>query len=165
VKATRWPALVLLALVGVVLGWSVTRVLESGGSVMPLPVTALAAMLVIAAAVLVVGIPVRRWNRGDRSRRLDPLRAARTAVLAKASSHSGALLVGWYLGQGLTLLPDLHIEPRRARLVMAALAVLAALTMVVAGLITERWCRLPDGDDDPDSGAEPERRRGVPPQP
>ncbi|HEX5534933.1 MAG TPA: DUF3180 domain-containing protein [Actinomycetales bacterium] len=161
-KATKWPALVLLALVGVVLGWSVTRVLESGGSVMPLPVTALVAMLVIATAVLVVGIPVRRWNRGDRSRRLDPLRAARTAVLAKASSHSGALLIGWYLGQGLTLIPDLHIEPRRSRLIVAVLAMLAALTMVVAGLITERWCRLPDGDDDPDAGAGSERREAPP---
>jgi Protein of unknown function (DUF3180) len=149
--ATRTRTLALLALVGAVLGWSVTRVLESGGGVMPLPLTALGAMLVIAVAVLVVGWPVRRWTRGDRSRRLDPLRAARTAVLAKAASHSGALLAGWYLGQGLTLLGDLHIEPRRDRLLLAGLAVLTALLMVTAGLVTERWCRLPHGDDDPDA--------------
>lgn len=149
--ATKARVLVLLVVAGAVLGWSFTRVLESGGGVMPLPVTALAAMLVIAVAVIVVGVPVRRWNRGDRSRRLDPLRAARTAVLAKASSHSGALLAGWYVGQGLTLLPDLAVEPRRERLLLAALAVVAALLMVTAGLVTERWCKLPDGDDDPDS--------------
>lgn len=151
--ATKARTLVLLAVVGGVLGWSVTRVLESGGTTMPLPMTALAAMLVIAVAVLVVGIPVRRWNRGDRSRRLDPLRAARTAVLAKAASHSGALLAGWYVGQGLTLVADLHIEPRRERLIASGLAVVSAGLMVTAGLITERWCRLPDGDDDPDAGS------------
>ena len=149
--ATKLRVLMLLVVVGAVLGWSVTRILESGGGTMPLPVTALAAMLVIAIAVLVVGLPVRRWNRGDRSRRLDPLRAARTVVLAKAASHSGALLAGWYVGHGLTLLPDLAVEPRRERLVLAVLAVVGALVMVVAGRVTERWCRLPDGDDDPDT--------------
>lgn len=159
---TKGSTLGLLALVGAVLGWSVTRVLESGGSAMPLPVTALVAMLVIAVAVLVVGWPVRRWNRGDRSRRLDPLRAARTAVLAKASSHSGALLVGWYLGQGLTLVADLEIEVRRERFVLALVAVAAAGLMVTAGLVSERWCRLPDGDDDPDDGGEPEVNEHLP---
>lgn len=149
--ATRVNTLALLAGVGAVLGWSVMRVLESSGGSMPLPVTALAAMVVIAAAVLVVGWPVRRWNHGDRSRRLDPLRAARTVVLAKAADHSGALLAGWYLGQGLTVVGDLDIEPRRDRLVLAGLAVLAAVAMVVAGLLVERWCKLPEGPgDDPD---------------
>lgn len=148
---TKVRLLLLLVVVGAVLGWSVTRVLESEGASMPLPLTALAAMLVIAIAVLVVGLPVRRWNRGDRSRRLDPLRAARTVVLAKAASHSGALLAGWYLGHGLTLVPDLSVEPRRARMVFAVLAIVAAVVMVVAGRVTERWCRLPDGDDDPDT--------------
>jgi hypothetical protein len=148
---TKVRVLLLLVVVGAVLGWSVTRVFESGGGTMPLPVTALAAMLVIAIAVLVVGLPVRRWNRGDRSRRLDPLRAARTVVLAKAASHSGALLAGWYVGHGLTLLPDLAVEPRRERLVLAVLAVVGAVVMVVTGRVTERWCQLPDGDDDPDT--------------
>lgn len=147
---TKARNLWLLALVGAVLGWSVARLLESSGGTLPLPATALAAMLVIAVAVLVVGWPVRRWNHGDRSRPLDPLRAARTAVLAKAASHSGALLAGWYLGQGLTLVADLAIEPRRERLLLSGLAVVTAGLMTAAGLVTERWCRLRDGDDDPD---------------
>ncbi|GAB2690924.1 DUF3180 domain-containing protein [Thalassiella azotivora] len=147
---SRPRTLLLLALAGVVAGWLVVRALASNGASMPLPVTALAAMVVIAGAVLVFGWPVRRWNRGDRTRRLDPLRAARTAVLAKASSHSGALLVGWYLGQALDLVPDWAIEPLRERLLLAGVAVLCAGLMVAAGLVAERWCRLPDGDDDPD---------------
>lgn len=142
--------LAVLALVTTVVGFSAMRLWESAGrGAFPLPWSALAGMLVIAGAVLFVGWPVRRWNDGRRDKRLDPLRAARSAVLAKASSHSGALLVGWYAGQGLVLLPDLAIEPRRERLVLCALAVVAAGAMVTAGLVAERWCRLsPDDDGD-----------------
>ena len=43
-------------------------------------------------------------------RNLDPIRAARTAVLAKASCYTGALLAGWYGGQVLALVT----RPRRA---------------------------------------------------
>lgn len=147
--ATRIRVLALLAFVAAVVGFSTVRVWESAGrGAFPLPWSALAGMLVIAAAVLVVGWPVRRWNAGHRDRRLDPLRAARAAVLAKASSLAGALLVGWYTGQGLVVLPDLAIEPRRERLVVSALAVAAAATMVAAGLVAERWCRLREDEED-----------------
>ena len=148
-SATKFRVLAPLAVVAAVVGFSAMRVWESSGhGAFPLPRSALVGMLVIAAAVLVVGWPVRRWNNGERDRRLDPLRAARTAVLAKASSHSGALLAGWYAGQALVVVPDLAIEPRRDRLVLAVLAVLAAAVMVAAGLVAERWCRLPDDDED-----------------
>jgi len=147
-NATKFRVLALLAVVAAVIGFSAMRVWESSGhGPFPLPWSALVGMLVIAAAVLVVGWPVRRWNNGERDRRIDPLRAARTAVLAKASSHSGALLVGWYAGQALVVVPDLGIEPRRDRLVLSVLAVLAATAMVVSGLVAERWCRLPEDDD------------------
>lgn len=138
----------MLGAAAAVLGFAVLRVWESAGrGAFPLPWSAVAGMLVIAGAVLAVGWPVRRWNAGLRDRRLDPLRAARTAVLAKASSHSGALLAGWYAGQVLVVLPDLAIEPRRERLVVSVVALLAAAAMVVAGLVAERWCRL-RGDDE-----------------
>lgn len=147
--ATSFRVLALLAVIATAVGFSAMRVWESSGrGAFPLPWSALAGMLVIAVAVLVVGWPVRRWNGGRRDRRLDPLRAARTAVLAKASSHSGALLAGWYAGQALVVLPDLAVEPRRERLLLAVLAVVAAGSMVVAGLVAERWCRLPDDEDD-----------------
>lgn len=147
--ATSFRVLAVLTLVATAVGFSVLRLWESSGrGAFPLPWSALVGMTVIAGAVLVVGWPVRQWNDGRRDRRLDPLRAARTAVLAKASSHSGALLVGWYAGQGLVVLPDLAIEPRRERLVLCLLAVVAAAAMVVAGLVAERWCRLPPDDDE-----------------
>jgi hypothetical protein len=148
---TPTPKRHLLAVAGAVtiVAWSVLRLLESSGGVpLPLPWTALGGMLVIALAVLVAGWPVRRWTVGDRSRRLDALRAARTLVLARASAYSGAALVGFYVAQGLVVLPDVDVEPRQERLLLAGLATGCALVMVVAGLVVERWCRLPPPEDD-----------------
>jgi hypothetical protein len=105
-------------------------------------------MAAIAVSVLALAWPVRQWNRGRRDRALDPLRAARAAVLAKAASHCGALVSGWYLGQALVLVSDLAIEPRKDRFVLAVVAVLAALVVVVAGLVAEHWCRLPEDKSD-----------------
>lgn len=148
---SRPGVLALLAAVATVVGFAVVRVWESsGGRSLPLPFTAIVAMAAIAVSVLALAWPVRRWNAGRRDRPLDPLRAARAAVLAKAASHCGALVSGWYLGQALVLVADLEIEPRRDRFVLAVVAVLAAVGVVAAGLVAERWCRLPDQPDDED---------------
>jgi ABC-type branched-subunit amino acid transport system permease subunit len=146
---TRLRTLLVVAVLVGVATWSALRLVEaSGGLPLPLPWTALGGMLVIALAVLVAGWPVRRWTRGDRSHRLDALRAARTVVLAKASAYSGAGLAGFYAAQGVLVLPHLQVEPQQDRLLRAGLAVLCAVVMVAAGLLVERWCRLPDDEDD-----------------
>lgn len=142
------PLLVVAALVAVV-GWIALRLWSSGGRELPpLPWTAPAVMVVLAASVLAFGWPVRRWTRGARDRPLDPLRAARTVVLAKATQYSGALLTGWYAAQALALLPTLDVEPRRALLVRAVVSVTAAVTVWVVGWLVERWCRIDISDDD-----------------
>lgn len=154
----RAQHLLLTCLVVGVAAWSGLRLLEAGGGTpLPLPWTATAGMLVIAVAVVLAGWPVRRWTRGDRTRHLDALRAARTLVLARASAYSGSALAGFYAAQAVLVLPDLDVEVRRDRLWMALVAVGGAVVMVVAGLVVERWCRLPGGDDD-DPGAD----EGVP---
>lgn len=154
----RPTRLLLIALVVGVVAWSLLRLLEASGSLpLPLPWTAPAGMVVIAVAVLVAGWPVRRWTRGDRTRRLDALRAARTLVLARAAAYSGSALVGFYLAQGVLVLPDLAVEVRRERLWLALVAAGAAMLMVASGVLVERWCRLPPGDEDdePPTGVEP----------
>lgn len=155
--ATRPRTLLAIAAVVGVVVWSLLRLLQSsGGSPLPLPWTAVGGMLVIGAVVTAAGWPVRQFNRGRQQQRFDALRAARTVVLAKACSYSGAALAGFYAAQVVLVLPDLSIEPRRERLFMAGAAVLAALVMVAAGLVVERWCRLPprdeDGEEDDDLG-------------
>ena len=69
-------------------------------------------------------------------------------MLAKAASHAGAALIGWFAGQGLAVVGDLTIEPRRDRFTVALVAVLLAAAVTVSGLVAERWCRRTDSDDD-----------------
>ena len=96
----------------------------------------------------------RRDARGRaRGRPLHPLQVARAAVLAKASSTAGAVLLGAYAGLFAWTLP------RRAALVVAdrdslvaGLSALSALGLVVAALLLERACRTPR---DPDAAPPP----------
>jgi hypothetical protein len=149
VNASDPRHLLAAAGVGAVLGFVVAKAFErSGGSALPVPWTALLLLAAIAVAVLVVAWPVRRWNHGRRDRRFDALRAARAAVLAKAASHSGAALMGWFAGQGLAVAGDLAIEPRRDRFTLALAAVLLAAAVTAAGLVAERWCRRRPDDDE-----------------
>jgi hypothetical protein len=101
-----------------------------------------------------MGWSVRQYLRGKHPT-LDPMRAARTAVLAKASCYTGALLTGWYAAQVLDVLGDLGIEAQRERALAAGLAVLGALVLAATGLVVEWFCRIPPGDD-------PEQAPGSP---
>jgi hypothetical protein len=121
--------------------------LDLAGPPLPLPWTAVAGTAALAVAVVSLGVPVRRWVAGRRDRPLDPLYVARAFVLAKAAAYGGALLAGWYAGQALALLPDV-VGTRRTKLLMALLAVVAAIAVSVAGLVVQRWCRVPPSDDD-----------------
>jgi Protein of unknown function (DUF3180) len=156
VRPTRTPWLLLGAVVVALAGWLGLRWWSRSGHELPmLPWTAPGAMALLGAAVLVSGWQVRQWTRGRRRRRLDPLRAARTVVLAKAAQYAAALLSGWYAAQTLVVLPTVDIEPRRDLLVRGLVSLLAAVALWVIGWVAERWCRVPVDDDDrpPPGGA------------
>jgi hypothetical protein len=147
---TRTRPLLLVAGAVALLGWIGLRLWDGSGHQLPsVPWSAPGVLLLLAIAVVVIGLPVRSWTRGDRDRPLDPLRAARTVVLAKAAQTGGALLVGWYLAQALALLPTADVDARRALLVRALAGVLASALVWLAGWLVERWCRVVDSDDDP----------------
>jgi len=149
VSLLRWRTLLLVAVCAAVLSWAGLGALDSrGGAALPLPWTAPVALVVLAVAVISAGWPVRRWNQGHRDRPLDALRAARAAVLARAAGVTGAALAGGYAGMALVLLPTVDIEPRRARLLLALGAAVASIVLSVAGIVVERWCRLPPPDTD-----------------
>ncbi len=153
---TRQRNLLLVAVVVTVLGWALLSSWTSNGNELPtLPWSAPGVVVVLAGVVLWLGWPVRRWTRGHRDRPLDPLRAARTVVLAKASQYSGALLSGWYAAQVLVLLPTADVDARRSLLVRAGVSLLSAVALWVVGWLVERWCRvdLTDDDDHPPAGA------------
>jgi hypothetical protein len=150
------PAL-LVALVSVTICWVVLDIWTgSGGNPLPLSWPAVVGTVALVAVVIAAGLPVRKWVHGRRDRALDPLVAARTAVLAKASAYGGAALVGWYLSQALLILPDL-VGARRERFIVALLAALAAVGVSVAGFVVQHWCRIPPDDDDTPGSPGPDR--------
>jgi hypothetical protein len=141
-------------------GWAGLSLWSSTGHELPmLPWSAPGVVLLLSVAVLVMGWPVRRWTRGTRAAPLDPLRAARTVVLAKAAQWAGALLAGWYVAQVLTVLPTLDVEPRRGVLLRAAVSGGSSLVLWLVGALVERWCRVDRRRDDdgnaPGSSAAP----------
>jgi len=153
--STRWQAVVLAFLGAGIAGWLVWSVVVGRGGLPPsVPWTVAAVLTLIAGIVLRLGLQVRQYQRGKKPD-LDPLRAARTAVLGKASAYTGGLLAGWYGAQLLVLLADLANEPLRAGALAAGGATLAAVVLAVVGLVVERFCRLPPPSDEAQAGGEP----------
>jgi Protein of unknown function (DUF3180) len=155
-RRTRWQTLVAVAAVVTVVGWVVLDVLrDQGVTPPPVPWLVVLVLLVIAGVVLRMGWAVRQFLRG-RKPDLDPIRAARTAVLAKASCYTGSSLLGWYLAQVLLVVADLDIEPLRERAVAAAIAAGGAALLAVVGLVVEHMCQVPPPSDDDAEKAGPD---------
>ena len=158
-RRTRWETLVGVALVVGVLTALLTMRLDRSGPGMPRvawPVVVVE--LLIAAVVFAMGWAVRQFLRGKRPG-LDPIRAARTAVLAKAACYTGALLTGWYGGQVVAFFGDAALPGNGGRAVSAAVAAGGAVVLAVVGLVVEWFCRVPPQDD------EKQREPGVTPDP
>jgi hypothetical protein len=153
-KPTRVRALLLLGAVCTVLGLLLQRWLRVAGWAMPpVPWTAAVGLLLVACLVYSAALPVRRMLRGGRNARpVDPLRAARAAVLGKATAYAGAVVTGWYAAQLLLLAPDLDIAARQSQGVRAAVTAAAAVAACLAGLLAERMCRVPPEDRDGPAG-------------
>ncbi|WP_380169174.1 DUF3180 domain-containing protein [Jannaschia sp. R86511] len=150
---TRVGPLLLLAGSAFAVSTAALQLRQAGGAATPTP--PLAAALVVAAlafALLVVAWPIRRWNAGERDRAVDPLRAARTVALAKASALAGALLTGGWVGFVGVALPAVTLTSQPGRVVASAAVVLASVGLTVAGLVAERWCMIPPEDDDEHGG-------------
>ena len=148
-KPSRPGVLAALGAVAAVLTWAGLRVWTARGGTEPeLMWRTVVTIAVLAVAVFAVGWPVRQWVRGDRQRRIDALRAARTAALAKAGSHAGALLTGLFTGCAVHFLPTVDVAARRTQLVIGLADLLASVLLLVAGLVVERYCRVPPADDD-----------------
>lgn len=151
-RRTPWSRLLLLALVTAAVVLVVLRLVESrGGTVLAIPALSAVVLALLAAVVLVLGWQVRQVREGRR-RGADPIVAARTVVLATASAHTGALLVGWYAAHALLVAGDLGIDARREVAVSAGVAGTGALLLLVAGLVAERWCEVRDRDDEDREG-------------
>jgi len=134
---------VLLALGVVALSYPGLRVWTGRGHELP-PTSWVSVVVLVfmAAGVLVAGLPVRRFLRGQAKKSFNPLRAMRILVLAQAAALTGALVTGWYLAQVLVLSPDLDVASVRGlALKLGALSV-GGVLMSIAGLLTQAMCRV-----------------------
>ena len=85
---TRWQTLLVVTAVAAAVTWIVLRAVAGRGGMLPsVPPLVVAVELLIAGVVFSMGWAVRQFLRGKRPL-LDPIRAARTAVLAKASCYT-----------------------------------------------------------------------------
>ncbi len=143
---TRPATLLGVAAAFAVLGYLLVEL--AYGSLPALPLYAPVTIVLLAIVEAGMGRVVRDRLAGrgrPRSRPLHPLQVARAAVLAKASSVTGAVLLGGYGGLLAWTLPrrdELALAGRDAA--VAGVSVLACLGLVAAALLLERSCRTPD---------------------
>jgi hypothetical protein len=102
----------------------------------------------MAALVIAAGLPVRRFLRGEARKTLNPVRAARTLVLAQAAALTGAGLLGWYAAQAALAVADLTLPGYRSVLGQLVAVGLSALVLMVAGMVTQRMCRVDPPSDE-----------------
>ena len=149
----------LLIVVGLVLalaGWFATVMTTRYGLATPvLPQTGLVTMGVIVVLTLVLGIRVLRWRNGNKKKMLNPILAAWTLVLAQACAYTGAVLLGWHAGIFLDLLRLWGLRGDQGITWMALSMAGGGLSMIIVGLVVERFCRIPpeDGDAEGTPGA------------
>jgi sulfite exporter TauE/SafE len=69
-------------------------------------------------------------------------------VLARACAYVGCLVAGAYIGYAISWLGN-GSDLAAQRGIRSAVAGLAGILVVVAGLLLERACRVPPEDDEP----------------
>jgi hypothetical protein len=147
VTPTRLRVLAATAAVLAVLGYLLAQVAYF--DLPPLPTYAPVGLLLLTVLEAGMAKVVRDVVRGRSSGRpLHPLQVARAAVLAKASSLGGALLLGLYAGIFVWTFArkDTYATAGDDARV-AGLSALTALALVVAALVLERACRAPRVDE------------------
>jgi hypothetical protein len=153
VRRTGPGVLLIAAVIGLVVGFGVDQLLVASGRPTFTPMITLPVVLVgLGVIVLALAIPLYRATRGHSKAPVNPFRAVRIAMLAKASSIVGAALGGAGLGLLLYVLsrPTEH-DPAVVTMLVAT-AVCGAL-LIVAGLIAEHLCTIRKDDNDPEGSA------------
>lgn len=154
-KPTKLRALALFSIPAGLAGFFLASLLVSRGQQVPVsPTNLLLTLAAIATVILGLSIPIWRYRTSlkeanKRPKRVDPFYAVRVLLLAKASSIAGSLFAGWHIG---VVLYQLSGQVVVQVLVLAnAMGVFASFALIIASLVTEQICRLPeDPTPDPD---------------
>ena len=147
-KRTRASTVIAFTLGGLVVGYLLDLAIVTAGSKALVPPISLAVTLVgVAVIVVALAWPIRRAVKGKATKHLDPFRAMRIAVLAKACSLSGALVLG--VGLGITLfLITRSVVPSAGTIWLALATAIGAGLLLAGGLVAEWCCTLPPDDTD-----------------
>lgn len=147
-KRTHVTSLVALGVLGVAIGFLLETGLGAAGSALLVPPLALPITLfAIGLIVVLLAVPIRRAVRAKVKTRIDPFRAMRVAVLAKACSMAGALMGGVGIGM-LVFVLTRSVLPGTSSVWFTAAAALGGIALMVGGLIAEFFCTLPPPSDE-----------------
>ena len=146
-KPTRLPVLAVALIVAAVVTWVFVRFLY--GSLPLLPWTMVPSLLLLALGELYTALVTRaRIQRRPGAKPIEPLVAARLAVLAKASAYAAAVLAGVFGGMAVYLVSSLDKPTPRRDFFVSGGTALAAIALVVGALVLEHACRVPKGPED-----------------
>ncbi|WP_194397248.1 DUF3180 domain-containing protein [Microbacterium atlanticum] len=153
-KRTSAGVLLLAAALGLAAGFLVDQLLTAAGRPTFTPAVTLPILLVLLGAVVVVlALPIRRATRRGSTSAVNPFRAVRIAMLAKASSIVGAVIGG--LGGGLWIfLATRPVTPSIGSWGTVIATTVCGALLVAAGLIAEHLCTIRKDDDDEQPGGD-----------
>lgn len=155
-KRTSAGLLVAVGAGGAVIGFLLDQLLTAAGRPTFTPSLLLPILFVLlGVATVALALPIRRAITGATPQPVDPFRAVRVLMLARASSIVGALVAGVSAGL-LLFLVSRPVEPSLGSTGAVIAAALGALALVAAGLIAEHLCIIrKDDDDDPPGPPDP----------
>jgi hypothetical protein len=144
--------LVLAAALGAGAGFLLDQFLTAGGRSTFTPVVTLPILLVVLGAIdVALAIPLYRATRGRTSAPVNPFRAVRIAMLAKASSLVGAAIGGFAVGL-LVFLLTRPVIPSVGSMATVIATIVCGAALVAAGLVAEHLCTIRKDDDDEHPG-------------
>jgi hypothetical protein len=153
---TKFSTLVRIAVVAGLFGWFLDSILyKSTGSYISVGAGTAIGFALIDMSMLIWAVMIReRLPKVVRdrnatpsliraSRPLEPLIAARTAAIAKAASHTGAIGFGFYVGLVVYALPRIASQSAINHVVLCVPAIVGATAMGAIALWIERRCSPP----------------------
>jgi hypothetical protein len=148
VRPTSRRLLVAIAVLGIAIGITIVKAIESGGGIAP----AVSWLTLIAWAFLAALLFAAARNTNQRIQvrreRIESSRAVFLLMIGKASAYVGALCTGVYAGFALSFLRAMVSSGPRNRVIMAGAAAVISVLVVTAGLLLERACRIPEDPDE-----------------
>ncbi len=146
-RPTRATTLLAVSVVGGLLGFGFVPLAEAMNGTAPrVEWTSTFGLAVVAVAVL--SLAVSTYRTVHREQRPMPARRAMNFLMfAKACALAGAFITGGYIGFAVHFVDNMEADLPRERVVRSIVAAAISAVVVIGGLLLERACRVPKGDD------------------